>query len=494
MHGLERERECSLACGQKKAGIFRGLQNLLFIFALPYVRTPSNFTFLLNQIFGLDPAHLRKTVRLSVPVVIGQLGIILTGVIDNMMVGWVSHEHLSASSLANALYFILVVISMGITNAIAPLVAESDAAENHDKSSAVLRQSVWLAVISSVVTMMLMEGSIHLMPYLRQPEGDVLLGSSYLRWVYLSVPPMILFLTYKGYTDGLSQTRIAMIVTLAGLVFNALANWALIFGRWGFPRWELDGAGVATLASRIFMLALVVLFVHLAKSGSRLSLSTGSWKPDWRVMRRILGIGLPSGFQLFFEVGAFAGAVIIIGQIGPEARSAHQIVLNLASITYMVVVGISAGASIRVGNAIGRNDLKEARLAGNAGLFLGASFMSLSAIVFLFGKDLFPTWYNDHPEVLQISSELMLFASVFQISDGLQAVGLGILRGLQDVVIPMLIAFVCYWLIALPLGYVSTFHLEMGPKGMWVGFVVSLTIAAISFWIRFKRLTRPGLS
>lgn len=440
---------------------------------------------------GIDSHHLRETVRLSLPVVIGQLGIILTGVIDNMMVGWVSHEHLSASSLANALYFILVVIAMGITNAIAPLVAESDAAGHHSQSSGFLRQSVWLAIFASLITMVLMEGSIHLMPYLGQPERDVLLGSSYLRWVYLSVPPMILFLTYKGYADGLSLTRIAMIVTLAGLVFNAFANWLLIFGNLGFPRWELDGAGVATLISRIFMLALVMLFVHLAKKESRLKLAPGSWKPDWTVMRRILGIGLPSGFQLFFEVGAFAGAVIIIGQIGPEARSAHQIVLNLASITYMVVVGISAGASIRVGNAVGRNDLEEARLAGNAGLFLGAAFMSMSAIVFLFGKDLFPTWYNDHPEVLTISSELMLFAAVFQISDGLQAVGLGILRGLQDVVIPMIIAFVCYWLVALPLGYVSTFQLGMGTKGMWVGFVVSLTIAAISFWIRFKRLTRP---
>lgn len=440
---------------------------------------------------GVHRHHLKETIKLSGPVVIGQLGIILTGVIDNMMVGWVSYEHLSASSLANGIYFILVVIAMGMTNAISPLVAEADATLNKEASSGYLRQSVWLAIGSSLITMLLMEASIWIMPYLGQPEMDVVLGSSYLRWIYLSVPPMIIFLVYKGYTDGLSKTRVAMIVTILGLIFNALANWVLIFGKWGFPRLELDGAGIATLITRVLMLIVLVLVVHRAKPSLGLRLTSGSWRLHWATMKRILSIGLPSGFQLFFEVGAFAGAVIIIGWIGPESRSAHQIVLNLSSITYMVVVGIAAGASIRVGNARGRQDLAEARAAGNAGLFLGAAFMTVSAVVFFIGKDFLPSLYNEHPEVLRISAQLMLFAAFFQIFDGLQAVGLGILRGLQDVVIPMMIAFVCYWIIALPLGYVTTFTLEWGVSGMWVGFVVSLGIAAVAFWWRFRRLTRP---
>ncbi len=443
-----------------------------------------------SRIPGVQNSHLRETIKLSGPVVIGQLGIILTGVIDNMMVGWVSYEHLSASSLANGIFFILVVIAMGITNAISPLVAEADATLNHESSSGYLRQSVWLAVGSSLITMLLMEVSIWIMPYLGQPEMDVVLGSSYLRWIYLSVPPMIIFLVYKGYTDGLSKTRVAMIVTILGLLFNALANWVLIFGKWGFPRLELDGAGIATLVTRILMLFVLVLVVHRAKPSLGLRLTSGSWRLHWGTVKRILSIGLPSGFQLFFEVGAFAGAVIIIGWIGPESRSAHQIVLNLSSVTYMVVVGVAAGASIRVGNAKGRQDLAEARAAGNAGLFLGAAFMTVSAIVFFIGKDFLPSLYNEHPEVLRISAQLMLFAAFFQIFDGLQAVGLGILRGLQDVVIPMMIAFVCYWIIALPLGYVTTFTLEWGVSGMWVGFVVSLGIAAVAFWWRFRRLTR----
>lgn len=440
---------------------------------------------------GVNNTHLKETIKLSGPVVIGQLGMILTGVVDNMMVGWVSYEHLSASSLANGIFFILVVIAMGITNAISPLVAEADATLNRGASSDYLRQSVWLAVGSSLITMILMEAAIWIMPYLGQPEMDVVLGSSYLRWIYLSVPPMIIFLVYKGYTDGLSKTRVAMIVTVVGLLFNALANWVLIFGKWGFPRLELDGAGIATLITRVLMLVALVMVVHRAKPSMGLSLTKGSWRLHWATMKRVLTIGLPSGFQLFFEVGAFAGAVIIIGWIGPESRSAHQIVLNLSSVTYMVVVGIAAGASIRVGNAKGRQDLAEARAAGNAGLFLGAAFMTVSAIAFFIGKDFLPSLYNDHPEVLRISAQLMLFAAFFQIFDGLQAVGLGILRGLQDVMIPMMIAFVCYWIIALPLGYFTTFILEWGVSGMWVGFVVSLGIAAVAFWWRFRKLTRP---
>lgn len=447
-----------------------------------------------DSFLGVSTAHLRDTIKLSGPVVIGQLGIILTGVIDNMMVGWLSYNHLSAASFANGVYFLLVVFAMGITNAISPLVAEADATGDREASSGFLRQSVWLGIGSSLITVVLMEVAIWLMPYMGQPESDVVLGSSYLRWVYASVPPLIIFLVYKGYTDGLSKTRVAMIVTILGLAFNALANWVLIFGNWGFPRWELDGAGIATLVTRLLMLVALVAVVHRAPTSSILRLTRQSWRFHWTTMKKVLSIGLPSGFQLFFEVGAFAGAVIILGWIGPASRSAHQIAINLSSITYMVVVGIAAGASIRVGNARGRQNMLEAREAGNAGLFLGTVFMSLSAIVFALGRDFLPTLYNDHPDVLSLTTDLMLFAAFFQIFDGAQAIGLGILRGLQDVLIPMMVAFVCYWLIGLPLGYITTFTLGWGVNGMWLGFVVSLGIAAIVFWVRFRRLTRTDQS
>ncbi|MDP5172067.1 MAG: MATE family efflux transporter [Bacteroidia bacterium] len=439
---------------------------------------------------GTSNRHLRETVNLSIPVMIGQLGIVLTGVMDNMMVGWLSYEHLSAASLANSLFFIIVVISMGITNAVSPLVAEADAADNKLLCATYLRQGLWVGVGSSVITMALLEASVWVLPYLDQPPQDVLLAGSYLRWLYVSVPPMVLFLTYKQYTDGLSRTRVAMMVTIAGLLINGLVNWLLIFGNLGFPRMELDGAGIGTFVSRMAMLLLIGWYVHKGQKIGGPGLPLGSWKPDWPAMKKILSIGLPSGLQLFFEVGAFCGAVIMIGWMGAAPRSAHQIVLNMSSVTYMVVTGIAAGCTIRVGNARGRLDMLNARQAGFAGFWLGGIFMFFSALVFFFGRDFLPTLYNNHPDVLRITPHLMIMAGLFQIFDGLQAVGLGVLRGLQDVVKPMIIAFVCYWLVALPLGYVSGFVWELGVAGVWIGFVVSLGMAAAAFMYRFRKLTK----
>ncbi len=421
---------------------------------------------------------------------IGQLGMILTGVIDNMMVGWLSYEHLSAASLANSIFFVLVVVAMGITYAIAPLVAEADAAGRPRHCARYLRQGLWVGVGSSVLTMALMEGSIWLLPYLDQPHQDVVWGSSYLRLLYLSAPAMILFLTYKQYTDGLSLTRIAMVVTIIGLLVNTLANWLLIFGIGGFPRWELDGAGVATLLSRVVMLVLLAWYVHFGKKRGAPSLPEGSWRLHMPTIRKILKIGVPSGFQYFFEVGAFSGAVIMIGWMGAAPRSAHQIVLNLSSVTYMVVTGLAAGATIRVGNALGRKDMDEVRQAGYAGLWLGGLFMGIAALAFVVFRNILPTFYNDHPEVLELASSLMILAGAFQIFDGLQAVGMGILRGLHDVMRPMMIAFVCYWLVALPVGYLGAFVWGHGVQGIWIGFVLSLGMAAFAFIHRFNKLTQ----
>ncbi len=422
---------------------------------------------------------------------IGQLGVVLMGVLDNMMVGWLSYEHLSACSLANSIYFIVVVIAMGITNAVSALVAEADAAGQPARCALYLRQGLWVGLGSSFFTMVLLELSIHLLPFLGQPPQDVEMARSYLRLLYVSALPMILFLTYKQYTDGLSRTRVAMMVTVAGLVFNAAGNWVLIFGYGGFPRWELDGAGVATLLSRIFMLVLLVYFVHRGSKWGFPALPAGSWQPHKATILRLLRLGLPSGFQLFFEVGAFSGAVIMIGWLGTAPRSAHQIVLNMSSVTYMVVTGIATGATIRVGNARGRQNLAEAREAGYAGIWLGGMFMAFAAIVFLLGRDVLPTFYNKHPDVLSLTSGLMVMAGIFQIFDGVQAVGLGVLRGLQDVVVPMIIAFVCYWLVALPLGYVTGFLFGWGVIGVWLGLVISLAMAAVAFLWRFTRLTEP---
>lgn len=438
--------------------------------------------------------HFRETIFLSIPVIIGQLGHVLMGFIDNLMIGDVGPVHLSAAALANGIFFILTVLGIGITFAITPLVAEADAAQKPHKVGQYLRQGVWVGIGVSVLISLGVYFSADLLYYLDQPRDDVDLAYSYLKILSFSVIPMVFFLVYKQFTDGLSLTRPAMYITLLGLGFNTLANWVLICGRWGFPGLELDGAGYGTLASRIFMMVLMMGYVLTDKRFKKYDV-----RMKWRefrpkIVRKILEIGFPSGLQYFFEVGAFVGAAVVIGWMenGSANRAAHQIAMNFAGITYMIVTGIAAGATIRVGNSLGRKDTLAMRRAGLSGIYLGGAFMLLAAIVFVFGKESLPRMFVDDPYVLGLAAKLMIIAAFFQLFDGIQAVCVGILRGIQDVRVPTLITFVAYWIIALPLGYFLGFTLNWGVEGIWYSFLVSLVFASVMLTGRFLRLTRSA--
>ncbi|MEM7368820.1 MAG: MATE family efflux transporter [Bacteroidota bacterium] len=435
--------------------------------------------------------HFRETFFLSIPVIIGQLGFMLMGFIDNLMIGDVGYIHLSAASLANSMFFFILVLGIGIVMAITPLVAEVHAAGDNKKVGDFFRQGSWVGLIVGIILGGLTFFSAELLPYLNQPPEDVALAKSYLQIISFSVLPLMLFRAGKSFAEGASLTRPAMYVVLAGLVFNVLANWLLIYGNWGFPRLELDGAGYGTLASRIFMMILMGAYLFTSKDFKAFRLLDGWHKWQTKVMRKILEIGLPSGLQYFFEVGAFVGASVIIGTMddGSVQRAAHQIAIQYGALAYMVVSGLAAGSTIRVGNALGRKDFVSVRRAGMAGIGLGAAFMLVSAIIFLFGRNILPALFAEDTRVLEIASVLMIFASAFQLFDGIQAVGLGILRGIQDVVVPTWIALGSYWGISIPLGCLLAFPLELGVVGMWYGFVVALVVASILLTARFWKLT-----
>jgi MATE family multidrug resistance protein len=334
--------------------------------------------------------------------------------------------------------------------------------------------------------------SADLLPLMNQPEADVRLARSYSRILAVSALPMLLFLVFKQFADGLSATRAAMYVTLAGLAFNTFANWLLIFGNWGFPRLELDGAGYATLASRALMLLLMGGYVLRARRFSRYRFLQTRLRADAQRIRSILRLGIPSGLQYFFEMGAFIGAGILIGWMenGSANRAAHQVAMSMASVTYMIVTGFAAGATIRVGHALGQRNPVQMRHAGLAGMWLAAAFMLLAALVLIFGRQLFTRLYVGEPEVQRIAASLLVFAALFQLFDGLQAVGASVLRGIQDVRIPTVITFVAYWMIALPAGWVLGFTFGLGVYGLWYGFVISLIFAAVALVWRFSRITR----
>lgn len=427
--------------------------------------------------------EIRESLKLAVPVVIGQLGQVLMGNVDTLMLGKLGHVAVSASGLANNLFFLIVVLGMGIMSAITPLVAKANAENNNDLCRSYFLNGSIIAFLSGLLMNVAVYWAYPLFSLLDQPEADVVLATDYLKYISFSTTPMFMFLGFKGFSDGLSDTRPAMYITLLGLMLNVLFNSLLI------PPMGVGGAALATTLTRIaMMLALLVWIMNGAKF-ERFKLFAQGLKIELAHFLQILKIGLPSGMQYFFEVGAFVGVSFMLGWMGEHAsqyRAAHQITLGMASISYMLALGLSSAATIRVGDALGRKDREGIRRAASSGLILVMLLMSLAAIIFVIGKDFLPTLYQVEDKfVLQTASQLMLITAVFQIFDGMQVMGLGTLRGIQDVRFPTAVTFIAYWLISLPISYYLGIFKQMHVNGAWYAFVLALGFAAIFNNLRF---------
>jgi len=430
--------------------------------------------------------HLVSTFKLAVPVIIGQLGVIMMGVVDSLMVGELGADYLAAAALANHIVILILIIGLGVSMTVTPLVAISIGAEKHDEAQMLFKQSLVVnSVFGIVMTILIVFGS-ELIQYLNQPPLVVKYASSYTKILSISIIPWMIYQSYKQFIEGLSITHPPMVVTIIANIVNAFVNWILIFGNLGFPKLELDGAGIATSASRIFMVIVLILYVNGSKRFKEFDVSLIIRKYNSAIIKKILRLGLPSGFQYFFEVGAFSFAVVMVGWLGAKSLAAHQIAMNLASISFMAVTGISAAGGIRVGNAVGKGDLKETRRAGFSTLILGISIMFCAGLVFILLRNYLPKLYIFDHEVIMIASSLLVIASIFQIFDGTQAVGIGILRGLTDVKMPTIITFIAYWVISLPIGYVLGFTFGFGVQGVWVGLLIGLASSAIMLTLRFN--------
>jgi MATE family multidrug resistance protein len=438
--------------------------------------------------------HITSTLQLAYPVVIGQLGIIMMGVVDNLMVGKLGAAPLAAAALGNILAFIMLIIGIGVSLAVTPLVAIAIGAKKFEDCGVYFRQSLLVNIIFSILLAVIIFFAADLIQYFDQPLEIQFQAESYMKILGLSSVPLLLFQTYKQFIEGLSVMRPAMIITLIANIVNAFTNWLLIFGNWGFPALGLDGAGWATFASRVFMALALMIFVMNNKFFKQYDVSFHFRSINWRVIKKILSLGLPSGIHYFFEVGAFSFAVIMVGWLGTKQLAAHQIAISLASISFMAVLGISVAGSIRVGNAVGMKDIAETRRAGFTASLLGASIMLVAGIIFVLFRNFLPTLYISEQEVISYASSLLIIAALFQISDGIQAVGIGILRGLTDVKIPTAITFIAYWIVGLPVGYLLGFYFEMGVQGVWIGLLLGLTTSAILLTLRFNSRSKQIIS
>jgi len=434
--------------------------------------------------------HIKYTLQLAYPVIIGQLGFIMMGVVDSIMVGKLGAAPLAGASLGNGVAFIIFIVGIGVSMAVTPLVAIAVGAQKFEDCGIYFRQSLLInSILSIFITAIIifLAGLLHLF---NQPEEVHTLASSYMKIIALSAVPMMIFQTYKQFIEGLSIMRPAMIIVLAANFVNVFANWLLIYGNLGFPALGLDGAGWATFSSRVFMAVVLLAYVMSNKYFKQYDVSFHFKNVNLPVIKKILSIGLPSGMQYFFEVGAFSFAVIIIGWLGTKQLAAHQIAINLASISFMAVLGISSAGAIRVGNAVGRQSITETRRAGFIAVLLGVSVMFFSGIIFIVFRNFLPTLYVDDKTVITYASSLLIIAALFQLSDGTQAVGIGILRGLTDVKIPTAITFIAYWIVGLPIGYLLGFNFGLGVQGVWIGLLLGLTTSAILLTIRFNIRSR----
>ncbi|MGI4863119.1 MAG: MATE family efflux transporter [Janthinobacterium lividum] len=438
-------------------------------------------------------SHLRPTILLAYPVVLSQLGHVLVGVCDSVMVGRTGKLPLDAVGMGVSVTTLLLVLGLGISMGSVPRVAAANGRGDDELLGRLLVGTVWLNSLVGIALVGLSQLLPLLLPLLKQSPEVVALATPWVRVVGLSLFPLMVFQGFREWAEGLGLTKQAMYLSIAGNVVNALLCYALIFGHFGAPAMGLMGAAWATLASRIGMAALMAQFVLRAeKLRTRRPAEAAAWlRPGLDELRGQLALGLPIGVQMMLEVGAFSVSFLMIGWIGVTPQAAHQIAINVASVTYMAASGIAAAATIRVGSLRGSGDLAGARQAGFAAYWLAFGFMGTMGLLMLSLRHVIPQFYNDDPLVLAQAATLMTIAAAFQVSDGLQVVGLGALRGLEDVKVPSVVALLAYWALALPLGYALGFGLKLGAPGVWLGLLSGLTAVAVVLLLRFRRESQP---
>ena len=427
------------------------------------------------------------------------VGHTLIGIVDNFMVGKLGSTELAAVSLGNSMVFIAISFGIGFSTALTPMVAEADAEQNPSKIRSVFHHGLFLCTVIGISLFLLLVLAKPLMTLLQQPKDVIALARPYLDWVAFSMLPMVIYQGYKQFADGLSMTKYSLYAIIMANVVHVGINYCLIYGVWFFPRMGILGAGLGTVISRLMM--VVFMHVILSRQPKLKPYFQGFRLADIKksVLKKIVSLGIPSAMQMLFEVMLFTAAIWLCGNIGKTSQAANQIALSLASMTFMFAMGLSVVAMIRVSNNRGLLDYKNLVIVARSIFLLAVLIEILFALLFVAFHQILPHYFLnmennalalDNEEVISIASKLLLVAAVFQISDGIQVVVLGALRGLQDVKVPMYITFFAYWVVGFPVSYYLGKYTELKAAGVWIGLLAGLSVAAIFLYLRFHYLTR----
>jgi len=435
-------------------------------------------------------SEFKTNLKLATPVVLGSLGHMLVGLADDMMVGVIGPVELAATSLGNSLVFIAISIGLGFSFALTPLVSEADGESDFEKGRKLYHHSLVLNIIIGIVMFGLLLVAKPLLYQLKQQEEVVVLAISYFKIVALSMIPMMLFQSMKQFADGMSRTKHAAKAIIISNVINVVINAFLIYGIWFFPRMGIVGAAYGTFFSRIGLLFVMMYFM---KRDDKLKPYLTKFTKDEfekSIFKKLLNLGFPTALQILFEVGVFVAAVFLAGVLGAFPQAANQIAMKLASTTFMVAVGVGVAATVRIGNQKGMGDYINLRRIAFSNHILITLIMGVFAILFLLLNHILPWGFTQNKEVVDLAANLLIIAAFFQMSDGLQAVLLASLRGIQDVWIPSVLTFIAYWVIGFPVSYYLGLQTDLKTTGIWIGLSLGLTSSAIMLFLRFNYQTK----
>lgn len=427
--------------------------------------------------------ELRPTIRLAAPISAGQVGQMLMGVADTIMVGHLSTLALAACSFANNILIVIAVAGYGVMTAVSVRVSHAHGAGTAPAMARALHAGIGLAIMGGVLAAILLHSVYPALHHLGQAPGVVEEARGYLLVVGWSLVPAWLIAAARNYLDAQSRPWPAFWIMIGGVLMNVLLNWLFIFGKLGVPALGLTGAGLATLLSRI--LTAIALAWFLLRSRLRPFLAHRFDRTWWSEQWELLRLGLPAGLQLLSEVGAFATAALLVGRLGEVPLAAHQIAITCASTTFMFPLGIAMASTVRIAQARGANRAELLRPIAAGAWAAGLLLMTLFAAILLLGSSRIASMFVHDPAVIELAASLLVIAGLFQIFDGVQVVGSGLLRGLRDTKGPMLITVAAYWLIALPMGSLLAFEARYGARGMWIGLAVGLAVAAVLLVRRF---------
>ncbi len=445
---------------------------------------------LFRSFFAKYKPYYVANLKLAIPVVVSQMGHTLVALSDNIIMGRTGTIPLAACSLGNSIFAIFLVAGLGMSHGVTPLIAQERGKENYQECGKLLSNTLWVGMVVGLLLFLLNTIMVILLQEFKQVTAVTEQCRPFLFLLGTSIIPLMIFQVFRQFAEGLGFTKQAMMISIMGNTINIGVGITLVFGLFGIKAMGIKGLGYSALIDRTIMSIAMASYV----------LRSPKFKPylsqfvvtafDYQRIKKILKNGIPVSFQYLFEVSAFSSAAILIGWLGIKELAAHQIALSLAATTYMMATGIGAAATIQTGTSWGAKNYTQLRYAAIGSYHIIITFMIMCSIIFVFANRFLPSLYINDSSVIELAATLLIIAALFQLSDGIQVVGLGILRGMSDVKIPTMITLVAYWGIGLPSGYWMAFHLHMGAQGVWYGLSLGLLVSASFLFIRFNHLSK----